>query len=184
MVQEGHWAIADAVMGKMKARGLGHPWGSGRAIQSLAGACIVDDWMQGLDERASNGEVRKLVMPVLNVSLDAVDVAGDREHQGFLKAVPEAYPVQGLGVLIEEVIKALSTQQWQQHPAAVTDQCMQEGAFEWRSTCSSLKMKRWRILLLTAHGTVMWPFLSVRLEWSTFPAVCILLAARIPRWLG
>ena len=60
IVQKGHWAIVDTVMEKrMKARGPGHPQGSGRAIQSLAGACKVDDWMQGLDEGASDGEVRR-----------------------------------------------------------------------------------------------------------------------------
>ena len=46
MVQEGHQAIADAVMEKKtKARGLGCPQGLGRAIWSLAGTCNVDDQM-------------------------------------------------------------------------------------------------------------------------------------------
>ena len=59
MVQEGHWPIASAVMEKkMKTKGLGCPRGLGRAIQSLAGACNVDDLMQGLDEGVSDGEVR------------------------------------------------------------------------------------------------------------------------------
>ena len=50
MVQEGHQAIADTFMEKkMKAR----------AVQSSAGTCNVDDWMQGLYEKASNGEVRR-----------------------------------------------------------------------------------------------------------------------------
>ena len=45
-VQEGHQAIVDTVMEKkMKARGPGYPQGIGKAIQSLAGACKVDNWM-------------------------------------------------------------------------------------------------------------------------------------------
>ena len=50
-------------------------------------------------------------MPALNTQLDMVDEAGEREHQGFLDVLPEAHPLQGVGVLIEEVIKALHTQQ-------------------------------------------------------------------------
>ena len=58
MVQEGHQAIAVAVMDKkMKARGPGHPQGLWRAIRPSAGTYNVDDWMRGLDEGASNGEV-------------------------------------------------------------------------------------------------------------------------------
>ena len=58
-VQEGIWATADAVMEKKtKARGPGHPRGMGKAIQSSGGACKVDGWVRGLDEGASNGEVR------------------------------------------------------------------------------------------------------------------------------
>ena len=55
MVQEGHQAIADAgTERRTKARVPGCPHGSGRAIQPLVGACNVDDWMEGLDEGASN----------------------------------------------------------------------------------------------------------------------------------
>ena len=50
-------------------------------------------------------------MPMLNAHLDVVDNAGDREHQRFLEVLTRAYPVQGVGVLIEEVIEALYTQQ-------------------------------------------------------------------------
>ena len=147
MVQEGHWAIADAVMEKQtKARGLGHSQWSGRAIWSSAGACNVDDWMSGLDKGASIGMWEGPVTPALDAQLDVVDDAGDREHQRFLKVLPEAHPLQGLGVLIEEVIKALHTQQWWEHLAAVMDQHVWEGAFGWGSTCISLRMKRWRML--------------------------------------
>ena len=48
-------------------------------------------------------------MPTLNASLDMVDDAGNREHQGFLEVLPEAHPPQGVGVLIKGVIKALCT---------------------------------------------------------------------------
>ena len=58
-VQEGCWAIADAVLEKkMKARGPGHPLGMGKAAQSSVDVCKVDDLMQGLDKGVSNGEVR------------------------------------------------------------------------------------------------------------------------------
>ena len=49
-------------------------------------------------------------MPALNTQLDVVDDAGDQEHQRFLEVLPEAHPLQGMEVLIEEVIKALHTQ--------------------------------------------------------------------------
>ena len=49
--------------------------------------------------------------PVLNALLDMVDDTGNREHQGFLEVLPEAHPLQGVGVLIDEVIEALHIQQ-------------------------------------------------------------------------
>ena len=43
-VQEGHWAIVDAVMEKKtKARGPGCPRGSGRAIQSSTSTCNINE---------------------------------------------------------------------------------------------------------------------------------------------
>ena len=48
-------------------------------------------------------------MPSLDVSLDLVEDVGNREHQGFLEVLPEVHPLQGVGVLIEGVIKALYT---------------------------------------------------------------------------
>ena len=110
MVQEGHQATVDTVMEKkMKVRDPGYPQGLGRTTRPLTGTCNVDDWMRGLDKGPSNGEVKGPVMPVLNTQLDVVDDASDRENQGFLEVLPEAQPLQGVGVLIEEVIKALHT---------------------------------------------------------------------------
>ena len=37
------------------------------------------------------GRLEGLVMPMLNASLDVVDDADDREHQGFLEVLQEAY---------------------------------------------------------------------------------------------
>ena len=74
MVQEGHQAIEDAVMEKrVKAREPQHLQGSGRAILPLAGACNVDDWMWGLHEEASNGDVRRTNDPCTQHSIDVVD---------------------------------------------------------------------------------------------------------------
>ena len=87
-----------------------------------------------------------LVIPVLDASLNVVDDAGDREHQGFLEALPEAHLLQGMGALIEGVNKALCTQQWWGHPDTETDQHMWEGASKWKWTYQSLKMEKWRIL--------------------------------------
>ena len=50
-------------------------------------------------------------MPALDAQLDVVDDAGDKEHQGFQEVLPEAHPLQGMEVLIQEVIKALHTRQ-------------------------------------------------------------------------
>ena len=51
-------------------------------------------------------------MPALDMPLDVVDNASNREHQGFLEVLPEAHPIQGaVGVLIEKMMKALYTQQ-------------------------------------------------------------------------
>ena len=58
-VQDSHQDIVETVMEKkMKARGPGHLQGSGKAIQSSGGACKIDYWMWGLDEKASHAEVR------------------------------------------------------------------------------------------------------------------------------
>ena len=43
-------------------------------------------------------------MPSLNTSLDMVDDANDREHQGFLEVLLEANLLQEVGALIEAVI--------------------------------------------------------------------------------
>ena len=68
------------------------------------------------------GRWEGLVMPALDVPLDLVEDAGNREHQGFLEVLLEALPLQGIGVLIEEVIKALCTLHWWEHLATVTDE--------------------------------------------------------------
>ena len=91
----------------MKARGLGHPCWLGRAIRPLAGTCNVDDWVRGQDKGASDGEVRRTSDAC--AQLDVVDDAGKREHQGLLEVLPEAHPLQGVGILIEEVIETLHT---------------------------------------------------------------------------
>ena len=58
-IQEGHLAIADAIIKKkMKARGHGCPWGLRRVTQSSAAAYHVDDWIQGLDKGVSDEEMR------------------------------------------------------------------------------------------------------------------------------
>ena len=48
---------------------------------------------------------------VLNALLDVEDDAGDREHQGFQGVLPEDQPLWGAGVMIEEAVEALYTQQ-------------------------------------------------------------------------
>ena len=106
-VQEGHWAITYTVMEKrMKARGPGNPQRSGRAVQSSASACKVDNWMWGWTREHFMGKVEGLVTPMLNTSLDVEDDAGDREHQGFLEILPEAHPLPEVEVRIGGVIKA------------------------------------------------------------------------------
>ena len=58
-VQEGQWAIADAVLEKrMKAQGPGHPWGKKRTNQMPAVACNIKGWMQGIEEDDSKMELR------------------------------------------------------------------------------------------------------------------------------
>ena len=41
--------------------------------------------------------------------VEEIDNVGDREHQGILDTSPEAHPLLGVGVLIEEVIEVLCT---------------------------------------------------------------------------
>ena len=55
------------------------------------------------------GQEEGLVTPTLNALLDAVDDTGDREHQGFIEVLLEAHLLQGVRVLIEEVVEALCT---------------------------------------------------------------------------
>ena len=56
--------------------------------------------MQGLDEVVTMGKLG-LETPMLNVSLDGVDDAFDREHQGFLEVLQEGHPLPEVEVLIE-----------------------------------------------------------------------------------
>ena len=57
-VQEGCWAIADAIMEKkMKARGPGCPWWSRGATWFSAAAHDIDNWMWGLDEGVTEREI-------------------------------------------------------------------------------------------------------------------------------
>ena len=60
-MQEGHTELLQmpSLRRKMEARGPGCLQGSRRATQLSAVACNVKDWMQGLDERVSYGEVRQ-----------------------------------------------------------------------------------------------------------------------------
>ena len=44
---------------------------------------------------------------MIDASLDGVDNAGNREHQGFLEVLWKAHPLLEEEVLIERVIKAL-----------------------------------------------------------------------------
>ena len=58
-VQEGHQAIADAVVGKRtKVRGLGHPWGTTRTNWPPTVASNIEEWMWGLEDDVSEAEVR------------------------------------------------------------------------------------------------------------------------------
>ena len=59
-VQEGHWAIAEVVVERRtKARGPGHPHGMMKETRTPAAAYDVKEWMWGMKEVATKGEVRK-----------------------------------------------------------------------------------------------------------------------------
>ena len=59
-VQEGLQATVDAVVEKRtKARGPGHSCGMMKATWAPAAAYNIEEWMQGLEEDAPEGEVRK-----------------------------------------------------------------------------------------------------------------------------
>ena len=82
-MQEGQWANVVAIKEKKtEARVPGHPLGSRRATRSLAAACGVNDWMPGLDEEASNGEVRG---------------TGNVHANGYEQSSTHAWPVSGAG---------------------------------------------------------------------------------------
>ena len=58
-VKEGHWAIADTIVEKItKTRGPRHPWGATKTSQIPTAAYNTKEWMQGLEEAASEMEVR------------------------------------------------------------------------------------------------------------------------------
>ena len=92
------------------AQGTPKGWGEPSSPQ-LVPVMYMIEWEAWMREHPM-GRWEGLVMPVLEAESCLVDDAGDREHQGFLEVLPEAHPLQGVGVLIEEVIKALTTQQW------------------------------------------------------------------------
>ena len=98
MVQESHQSIVDAVMERiMKARGPRHPWGSGRAIWSLAGACNVDDWMWGLDEWVSDGNVRRTDDAYTWCSIGCGRQYQQQRAPRFPKGSPRGLPSLALG---------------------------------------------------------------------------------------
>ena len=58
-VQEGHWAITDAIVEKRtRARGPGSPQGTTKINQTFAAAYNIEEWMWGLEEDASEVKVR------------------------------------------------------------------------------------------------------------------------------
>ena len=59
-VQEGHHAIAEAVVEKRtKARGPGHPCGMMKVTKTPTTACNIEEWMQVVEEDVPEKEVRK-----------------------------------------------------------------------------------------------------------------------------
>ena len=124
MVQEGCWAIADAVTERnTKARSPWHPKGQ----EEPSGPWLVlVMWMIGCEiwlREHLMGMWEVLMTPAFDTLLDVPDGASNREHQGFLEVLPEAHPLWGMEVMLEEVIKALHTQQWWEHLVVVMDQC-------------------------------------------------------------
>ena len=58
-VQEGHQAIADAIMEKRtKARGPGHPHRRMKVMRTPTTTYDILEWMQGVEEDAPKGEMR------------------------------------------------------------------------------------------------------------------------------
>ena len=146
-VQEGLWAIGDAVMEKKTtARGPGFPKGLGKPSSPQLAPVMQMVGCEAWTRECPMGRWEGPATPMLNTLLDVVDDTSDRDHQGFLEVLLETHPLQEVRVLIEEVIKALCTWQWWEHPAVVTDQHMWEKAFWWRSTCPSFRMKKRRLL--------------------------------------
>ena len=122
-MQEGHWAIVNTVMEKrMKARGPGHPQGLRKTAQPSAAAYNIDDWIRGLDEEASDGQVNRAgyvdaygaleVVLVLNVLVEVVDDRGNREYLELMDASLEVHPCQRVGTLIEGVNEVFCLWQW------------------------------------------------------------------------
>ena len=59
-VQEGHWAIAEAVVEKRtKARGPGCPHGMMKVTRTPATAYDIGEWVWGLEEDAPEGKARQ-----------------------------------------------------------------------------------------------------------------------------
>ena len=181
MVGEGLWAIAELLSHGEEDEGL-------RAGMSprVRESCLVLSWLPVIYLIGCDALMREHLMgrwegPVTTHAQQIVGCgrwhSSDREHQEFIEVFPEAHPLQGVRVLIEEVIKALCTQQWWEHLATVTDQCMcGKGAFEVKVNLPIFKDKKMKdavILLLMAVGCGY--FSSVRLRWSMFAAVHFLL---------
>ena len=95
----------DAVIAiKMKAIGPGCYWGFRGVTWSSAATCNIDDWMQGLDEGATEREVgRTDDIHIHNYKwghactwhLQVADGKGNRECLGFLDAFPEVHSLLG-----------------------------------------------------------------------------------------
>ena len=141
-MQEGCQAIAHAVMEKnTKARGPGYPQGMMNGSWAPTAAYNIEEWMQGLEEEASNGEVRNgdagdlglgNEAPVPSMLVKVVDDIDSKKNHNFLETPQVAHPLLGMVVLIGQVIKVPSSWPWLECPEKVTDQCGQEEVLGWR----------------------------------------------------
>ena len=147
MEQEGLWAIADAVMEKkIEVRGPGCPWGLEKAILSLASTCNVDDWIGEWTRehlmRRWGGLVTSHVQCIVGCSRQSWWQRAPRIPRGSPGGSPSlGAESSSRGSDCSSVLLATMRTSSNSYRSV----CV-AGAFWWRSTCPSLRMKWWRML--------------------------------------
>ena len=186
-VQEGHRAIADAVMEKKtKARESVCLWRTMKITEppqqytTLKSGC--EAWRKMLPKQ--KWEMMKQVIIKLSkrILVLRMQVEGeeDKVPHDYQETLLVDFPLQEEGVQIREEDGVPISQPWVEGLGRATKQEAQEGVWGRRSICQSSRMKGPRMLWLTIPGGGTYLLSTAQLAWPTLVAVHLLVVKGVP----